>query len=107
MAQLSGAVSIPSYERNPSYFFKPDWKPRGWPWIDPRVEVEASLKAVEGGLSSLTTETRKQGNNFEEILEERKRELSELEAAGLSSSAYPSTNSQQEESDPDKEIAHE
>jgi len=81
LAQLSGAISIPGYERNHSYFSKPDWQPRDWTWLDPRVEGESSLKFVE---------SRKQGKNFGEFIDECKRDLAELEA-----------ELQQEESEPD------
>jgi lambda family phage portal protein len=54
----------------------PDWRPRGWPWVDPRNDAQAKLLEVKAGLSSVTDILAEQGEDIEEVFkkiqEERK-----------------------------------
>lgn len=46
------------------------WRPRSFPWIDPRTEVEATTIELEQGLTSRTRVCAAKGTDFYEILEE-------------------------------------
>lgn len=59
------------------------WTPPGWQWIDPKAEVDSNLAAVDAGFKTLHDVAAEQGRDFAEILETRKKELEDLEAAGI------------------------
>jgi lambda family phage portal protein len=48
---------------------------RAWDWVDPEKDINASLAAVDGSLSTLTRECAARGLDYEEILEERSSEI--------------------------------
>jgi capsid protein len=48
----------------------PDWNVRGWEWVDPLKDINASVVAIENGLSTRTLELAKQGLDFEEVLDQ-------------------------------------
>lgn len=59
------------------------WQPMGWPWVDPQTEVEAALRAIEGGISTLEIEGAARGENWEELLEQQARERAKRQELGL------------------------
>ncbi|HHI78860.1 MAG TPA: phage portal protein [Planctomycetes bacterium] len=64
------------------------WIPPSWGWVDPVKEVEASIRAIDAGLSSKTIEARALGRRFEVIAEQKARENKlETELHGDSSPA--------------------
>lgn len=75
LAVLSGALDLPGYEINPSLYCCPRWVPRGWTWVDPAKEIDASVSAIRSGLSTLTQELGETGLDIEDVLTERRREL--------------------------------
>ena len=46
------------------------WQPRGWPWVDPRADIEAAEKEIALGVNSRTTICAERGRDFSEILDE-------------------------------------
>ena len=48
----------------------PRWSPRGWPWVDPLKDVQATKEAIEAGLGSRHQALAEQGLDYEETLEE-------------------------------------
>lgn len=59
------------------------WVPNAYGWVDPTKEIEASAAAIAGGLSTLAAEASQAGESWEDVLEQRARELrriSEIEA---------------------------
>lgn len=54
------------------------WIGGGWGWVDPVKEVESSLKAIDGGLSTLAEESAGQGRDWEETLDQRAREQARI-----------------------------
>lgn len=54
------------------------WIGGGWGWVDPVKEIEASQKAIDFGLSTMAEEAAAQGRDWEEILEQRKREQDKI-----------------------------
>lgn len=59
------------------------WIAPGWGWVDPKKEIEASLMAVNGNLSTLADENAAQGRDWEETLDQREREVRVLEEKGI------------------------
>lgn len=59
------------------------WQPMGWAWVDPQTEVDAALRAVEGGISTLEIEAAARGENWEELLEQQSRERAKRQELGL------------------------
>ena len=59
------------------------WRPRGWSWVDPWKETQASIEAINAGLSTLTQELSKQGLDIQEVLIERASELELANSLGL------------------------
>jgi capsid protein len=75
MAVLSGAVNLPGYELTPTRYKSVKWMPRGWAWIDPVKEVTAAKEAILGGLSTISKELSRQGEDVEENFAQRAREI--------------------------------
>jgi len=59
------------------------WVPQGWSWVNPVQEVEASIKAIGAGISTLADETATAGRDWEEVLEQRAREEAKVDELGL------------------------
>jgi len=80
-AQLSSQVMLDS--RDWSAFLEVKFMPRGWAWVDPLKDVNATVAAVDNGLASRARELAEQGEDFGEIAEELKEEQDLIEALGL------------------------
>lgn len=67
------------------------WTPRGWSWVDPHKEINATLAAIKAGLTNLTEEVAKQGGNFEENIKilARERDILEKYEIELDLDSYP------------------
>lgn len=50
------------------------WTPRGWDWVDPNKDVQASKAAVGACLSTLQRECAKRGLDWRKVMEQRKAE---------------------------------
>lgn len=59
------------------------WIAQGWPWIDPEKEVNASLKAIDGMLSTIADEAASQGRDVDEIIIQAGRETRWKREEGL------------------------
>lgn len=59
------------------------WEARGWPWVDPKSDLEAAQLEVSMGLTSLTRLAADRGRDLPEVLAERKRELALAESLGV------------------------
>lgn len=80
-SELPKNVSLVGSERHA--WLRCKWQPMGWPWVDPETEVNAALKAIEGGISTLEIEGAARGENWEELLEQQAREKAKREELGL------------------------
>ena len=83
IAVLHGDLNFPDYELNPDRYSRVRWRPRGWSWVDPWKETQASIEAINAGLSTLTQELAKQGLDVQEVLTERAEELELARSLGL------------------------
>lgn len=55
--------------------------PRGW--IDPVAEKQGAVLGMDAGLSTLQNETQEQDLNYEEVLEQRAREIAKFKELGM------------------------
>lgn len=81
MAVLAGRLpfSFQELER----FIAPEWQPRRWDWVDPLKDVQAKILELKNGLTTRTRICAEQGIDFEDILEEIKRERALMEGYGI------------------------
>lgn len=77
-AVLSGALSLPGYERRRREYLRCEWLPPRWDWVDPQKDINAELAQIEAGLKSRTQAISERGYDAEqvdeEIAEDRRRE---------------------------------
>jgi len=93
MAVLSGALSLPTIGGNLDKYKAPKWVPRGWAWVDPKKDVEASVLAIEKGLKTRTQVLAEQGQDFDEVLEQLAAEKVMAEDLGLDFTTAPPAGS--------------
>jgi lambda family phage portal protein len=81
MAVLSPQLTVPAadLERYESVA----WQPRGWDWVDPQKDVEASAAARAYGFTTLGRILAEQGDDLDEFIAEKVAEDEKLEAAGI------------------------
>ncbi len=81
MALLSQALPLPP--RKVWKFQAVAWQPRGWQWVDPEKEVNASLKAIGGGLRSRQDVLAEQGRDVTDTMEQLAEENQLAQSIGL------------------------
>jgi lambda family phage portal protein len=77
-AYLKGELPILDFYQNRDAYVRTRWIAPGWQWVDPENEVKASTEAVNNNLSTLAEEAAAQGQDWEENLEQRARELKKI-----------------------------
>lgn len=98
-----GALDLPDFKTNRArYAGATRWRPRGWSWIDPSKEVDATIKSIRSGLTTLGDAIGEQGGDLEETLNARRAELDLIKALDLSLTSDPEkfTDQGQEQTDP-------
>lgn len=100
-ALTSGALQLGTFD--PTRFRRAvEWQPRGWQWVDPLKDVQASALAVASGLDSRKRLAAEQGRDFEEILEDLDHENQLAEEYGVvlaTGAAKPGASQPQPEED--------
>jgi lambda family phage portal protein len=81
-AILAGSLNLDP-QGIPQYKDGAEWHARGWDWVDPLKDVSADVLAIDNGMTTLTRVLAKRGLDFEEIVNERKRELDRIKELGL------------------------
>ena len=79
----SATVNLPATK-----YFKfslTQWVPRGWQWVDPRNEIEATVTAIQNGLMTNTQALAERGLDIEDVIRERQAEQELLASYGLTS----------------------
>jgi lambda family phage portal protein len=78
VAVMSGALSLPSFERRRAEYLACEWLPTKWDWVDPLKDTNAELAQIAAGLKSRTQAISERGYDAEEvdqqIAKERERE---------------------------------
>jgi lambda family phage portal protein len=98
-AVLCGAIPIPDFFARQSFYEKAvRFKTRGWSWVDPSKEVKAMKDAVDYGFMSNSSVISQIGNgqDYEDILQERRADRDLEEWYGESSISDPEPNGKQE-----------
>jgi lambda family phage portal protein len=67
MALLSSSLVLDS--RDPSRFCAGKWEPRGWMWVDPLKDVQATILGIGAGLTSRDAAIAEQGGDVQEVFE--------------------------------------
>ncbi|MCA1567244.1 MAG: phage portal protein [Acidobacteria bacterium] len=62
---------------------EPMWQPRGWAWVDPMKDVQASVLAINNGLATRTDTLAEQGEDFEETVGKLASEQELLDAKAI------------------------
>ena len=77
-AVLSGAISLPGYERRRREYLRCNWLPTRWDWVDPQKDIRAEVEQIDAGLKSRSQAISERGYDAEQLDEEiaadRKRE---------------------------------
>lgn len=73
-AYLRGLFTAPNFYDFKSEYCRALWIGGGWGWVDPVKEIEASKMAIDFGLSTFADEAAGQGRDWEETLDQRRRE---------------------------------
>lgn len=68
MALLTQSVPLPyaKYDK----FNSARWRPRGWQWVDPEKDINASITAVDKGLGTRSSVVAEQGEDLEDVFEQ-------------------------------------
>lgn len=79
------AITVESYVLAPEKFTAVSWKFRGWSWVDPTKEVEAYKSAIRAGFMTVSKviSLTGGGDDIEDVIAERKRELAMFEEADI------------------------
>ena len=87
LARAIDGVSPSAYAVDPAKFEAVRFKPRGWSWIDPTKEVKAYKEAIAAGLTTLSDviSATGGGQDIEDIVKTRRRELDLLAEVGIES----------------------
>jgi lambda family phage portal protein len=80
-AQLSGNLVLDN--RDNEAFLEVAHIPRGWDWVDPLKDINASVAAIDNGLTSRSRICAEQGDDFEEIAQELAEEQDIIDELGL------------------------
>lgn len=82
-AWLRGLFEAADFYRDRTELCRVQWVGGSWGWVDPVKEVDASKMAVDFGLSTLAEEAAGQGRDWEEVMEQLKREKEKAAELGL------------------------
>lgn len=78
LAVMSGAISLPSYDRRRREYLACQWLPPRWDWVDPQKDINAEVMQIEAGLKSRSLAISERGYDAEamdeQIAADRKRE---------------------------------
>jgi lambda family phage portal protein len=83
LAVMSGVIKIPGYFSEPDRFNGAKWRARGWDWVDPMKDVTADLMALGGCLRTYSDILGEDGKDFEETMQQIKRERDRMKELGL------------------------
>jgi len=82
-AYLRGQFDAPDFYRFKAEYCRAQWIGGAWGWVDPVKEVESSKLAIDYGLSTLAEECAGQARDWEEVMEQRKREQERERELGI------------------------
>jgi lambda family phage portal protein len=80
-ALLTGSLTVDSFE--PKRYFDVQWHARPFEWIDPLKDAEAEDVKVGMGVQTLTRIANAQGDDFAQLIDERKKEIDYAKSKGV------------------------
>jgi lambda family phage portal protein len=91
LARAIPGVRVDEYGVDLKKFAAVSFKPRGWSWVDPTKEVEAYKEAVKAGFTTVADVVAQTagGMDLGDVLEQRRRELDEMDALDLEFDTNP------------------
>ena len=81
--ELSNAMRLPGYTKDPKSYMRIKWTIDGWPWVDPLKDLKASTGLVRSGFSSRTQEVAERGMDVETLEEEIQADNERADAGGF------------------------
>lgn len=81
MALLTGQLRLPVARLEK--FRAVEWRPRGWPAVNPRDEANSSATRLANGLTSPQRELARRGEDFEEVIEELAAAIDKAKGLGV------------------------
>lgn len=81
MAELKGVVTLDA--RPPKRFHSVCFMGRGWPWVDPLKDAQATVLRIANRLGSRTEAIEQEGNDYESVIAQLAKEDELAEEAGL------------------------
>ena len=82
-AVLTGRLSLPGYAQEPERYLDVSWTPAGWPWINPKDDIEAKQTAVRCGFTSREAVCAEAGEDASQIDQQQMRDNKRADGAGL------------------------
>lgn len=84
-------ISVSDYALAPEKFEDALFKPRGWTWVDPVKEIKAYQEAVAAGFTTVSAvvSATGSGQDLEDVLNERRRELDAMDKLDLQFTTSP------------------
>lgn len=76
-------IGIPDFFRSPAKYFRIQWRPDGWPWVDPLKDQMAEQMAVRNGFKSRSMVVAEQGEDVEMVDHEIAEDNERADALGL------------------------
>ncbi|CUW37115.1 Phage portal protein, lambda family [Magnetospirillum sp. XM-1] len=67
MAVMSGALTIPGYEKARALAQSCSWLPPKWDWVDPMKDARAEIEQIDAGLKSRTQALAERGFDAEQV----------------------------------------
>jgi lambda family phage portal protein len=80
-ATLAGA--LPLRPRDLAQLDPPTWRPRGWKWVDPLKDAQATILEINNGLTTITDALEEQGLDIREVFAARKKEIELAKEMGI------------------------
>lgn len=66
-AVLAGAINLPNYGNQQKLYHHHNWCPHGWPYINPNIDVEAKITAIDADLLAHEDVVAEQGEDLTDI----------------------------------------
>jgi len=82
-AVLKGDIEAPRFFENQEEYLRVNWVGTGWTWVDPQREVAATIDSINNCMSTIADELAARGLDWEDVMEQRAREVRRLEELGL------------------------
>lgn len=77
------------------------WQARGWPTVDPSKDLRAQIDGISAGITTLTNVCAEGGTDFEELMQQRRRELDLLKQLQIPVTTTPGSVTSNADADPD------